>query len=616
MPDGQVRVTFQPYRREVFVLPETTVLEAAACAGLTVDTPCGGTGTCGKCRIQVISGACEPTEADRQVFGEDELRDGWRLACQTGICGETVVCVPESSLFAGQRQILESAEMETAKEFSPAVRKVYVEMSAPTLADHVADLRRLERWVGPFKTDLALLRRLPKVLRKHDFRGTAVVSDGRLIDFEPGDTTAQCYGVAFDLGTTTMVGSLLNLHSGEELAVVSRMNPQARFGEDVLSRIRHAGSCPDCIEDLRRAVVAEVVAMIDEMCAEAKVRHEHIYTIAFAGNTTMEHLLCGIDPTQLGQVPFVAAYQRGLLVPVQELEIPINRRATAYIFPVIGGFVGGDTIAGMLSTQVASQAGPTLMVNIGTNGEIVLVNHDRIWAASTAAGPAFEGARISCGMRATRGAVEKVSFDGDVQCSVIGNGPPIGICGSGLIDLAAELLRHRTVSPEGQVLRPRQLPPGLPSALTRRVQWDNNGNPQFLLADGGPSRADPPVVLTQRDLRELQLACGAIRAAINILLELAGLQTKDLRSVLIAGGFGSFIRRNNAQRIGLLPADLDHRRVHYVGNVSLAGAKWVVLSTENRKVAEELALQTRLVQLSASGNFQEEFSEAMIFPTC
>jgi uncharacterized 2Fe-2S/4Fe-4S cluster protein (DUF4445 family) len=361
-------------------------------------------------------------------------------------------------------------------------------------------------------------------------------------------------------------------------------------------------------------IVAEIVKMIDHMCAEAKVHREHIYTIAFAGNTTMEHLLCGIDSTQLGQVPFVPAYASGLRIPVRELEIPINRRGEAYIFPLIGGFVGGDTVAGMLSTQVASQFGPTLMVDLGTNGEIVLANDGQIWAASTAAGPAFEGARISCGMRATEGAIEKVAFDGDVQCSVIGNGPPIGLCGSGLIDVGAELLEHEIISPEGRVLRREELPPLLSAALKRRVLRDRNGIAQFLLAERGAGGTDPPVVLTQQDVRELQLACGAIRAGINILLRHAGLQTADLKSVLIAGGFGSFIRRNNAQRIGLLPADLDHRRVHYVGNVSLAGARWVVLSTEARKQAEELAQQTRLVQLSTDRGFQREFAEAMIFP--
>ena len=305
----------------------------------------------------------------------------------------------------------------------------------------------------------------------------------------------------------------------------------------------------------------------------------------------------------------------GLVVlPARELGIPINHRGMAYVFPVVGGFVGGDTVAGMLATQLSSQASPALMVDIGTNGEIVLADDGEIRAASTAAGPAFEGARISCGMRATSGAIEKVVLDDDVRSSVIGNCPAIGLCGSGLIDLVAQLLKHGIVSPAGRLLPPEQLPASLPPALRRRVRTGPDGQGEFLLAEGGGGRADSPLTLSQRDVRELQLASGAIRAGIIILLKSAGLKTADLKSVLIAGGFGSFIRRSNAQRIGLLPADIDHSRIHYVGNVSLSGARWALLSREARRSAEQLARQTTHVQLSGDADFQKEFAEAMIFP--
>jgi len=611
MAETQVRVTFQPQGRAVFVLPGTKILEAAGRAGLTIDTPCGGAGTCGKCRVRLTAGAPEPTDADRRALGQTELDDGWRLACQTAIQSEIAVSVPENSLFASQHQILETWKTEAAGEIEPAVRKVYVEMPPPTLEDNAADLMRLEQKVGPFKTDLALLRQLPGKLRQHDFVGTAVLSDHRLIDFEPGDTTAKCYGAAFDVGTTTIIGVLLDLCSGEELAVTSSINPQVSFGDDVLSRIKYAGAQPDGLDELHKTVVGEVVRMIGEMCAEAKVSCEHIYEVAFAGNTTMEQLLCGIDPAQLGHVPFVPVHARGLLLPARELNIPINHCGMAYVFPVVGGFVGGDTVAGMLATQLSSQASPALMVDIGTNGEIVLADDGEIRAASTAAGPAFEGARISCGMRAAHGAIEKVVLDDDVRCSVIGNCPPVGLCGSGLIDLVAELLKCGIVSPAGRLLPPDELPPALPPALKQRVRLGPDGQGEFLLAEG---EGDSALTLSQRDVRELQLASGAIRAGIVILLKNAGLKTTDLKSVLLAGGFGSFIRRSNAQRIGLLPADIDHSRIHYVGNVSLSGARWALLSCEARRWAEQLARRTSHVQLSGDADFQNEFAEAMIFP--
>jgi uncharacterized 2Fe-2S/4Fe-4S cluster protein (DUF4445 family) len=612
MSDRQVRVVFEPHGRAVFVLKGTKVLEAAARGGLTIDTPCGGQGTCGKCRVRVRGGVCEPTAAERQKLADDELNDGWRLACQSAICSETVIDVPEGSLFASQHRILEEARTAEAAEVLPAVRKVCVELSRPSLADDAPDLLRLQNELGAVHVGLDLLRQLGRRLREGAFRGTAVLADHYLIDFEPGDTTAECCGAAFDIGTTTVVGSLVDLREGRELAVESAMNAQVRFGDDVLSRIQLAGE-PDGLEELRRAIVGTVGEILERLCDQAAVARERIYEITFAGNTTMQHLLAGIDPSQLGHVPFVPAFGRSLMLPAAELGIAIHPRAAAVIFPVIGGFVGGDTVAGMLATGLVDQAGPALMVDIGTNGEIILACDGRVWAASTAAGPAFEGARISCGMRATGGAVEKVVFDDDCRYSVIGNAEPVGLCGSALVDLAAELLRSGIVSTVGRMLRPEDLPAALAKALRRRVVLGPGGQPAFVLTE--PRGHDAPgVTLTQKDVRELQLAAGAIRAGIAILLKQCGLDAGDLQRVLIAGGFGSFIRRSNAQRIGLLPPGVDHRKILYVGNTSLAGAKWALVSTKARSRADELARLAKHVELSRDGDFQTEFSDAMIFP--
>ncbi len=609
MHDKQVSVKFQPSGRQVYVLAGSSMLEAAGRAGLTIDTPCGGQGTCGKCRIQIVSGACEPNDAERRVFSDADLADGWRLACQTSLCGKSVVAnVPTESLFGGRHQILADAHKHDV-EVLPAVRKKYVELPVPTLEDNVADLMRLERSVGAVKTDLHVLRRLPGVLRASGFKGTAVLSNHHLIDFEPGDTSRHCYGAAIDIGTTTLVCSLLDLADGDELGIVSRMNPQVKFGDDVLSRIQASASSPANLNKLRDVLVKEIADMIREVCKIAKIHCEHVYEVAMSGNTTMEHLLCGVDVTQLGQVPFVPAYERGLLLSAGELGLPIHPSGRAYVFPVIGGFVGGDTVAGILATRLASMEPPVMMVDIGTNGEIMLAHNDRLWATSTAAGPAFEGARISCGMRATTGAIEKVVLDGDLRLSVIGSTEPVGLCGSGLIDLAAELLNAEIITPEGRLLPPSQLPDRVPQPLRKRV-IDNDGKVEFLLAGKGKKR----VTLTDRDVRELQLATGAIRAGIKIMLKQAGLETKDLKHVLIAGGFGSFIRRNNAQRIGLLPGDVAHQNIKYVGNASLNGARWALLSTDARKNAEHLARQTTHVELSQDLNFQMEFADAMIFP--
>ena len=341
-----------------------------------------------------------------------------------------------------------------------------------------------------------------------------------------------------------------------------------------------------------------MVELINAACAEAGVSPREIYEITFAGNTTMQHLLCGIDPEQLGQVPFTPVFGGGLLLEAAELEVPIHPRAAAYVFPVVGGFVGGDTVAGMLATGLAGMDGPVLMVDIGTNGEIVLAHGGKLWAASTAAGPAFEGARISCGMRATTGAIEKVVADGDLRLGVIGSrarwtvrqradrpGGGTAAAGRGLARGAASGLR-RVAGSDGPAASPARAT-GRPGTV-----GISPGRRQRAAADG----ASP---LTQRDVRELQLATGAIRAGIKIVCKQAGIGSSDLKRVLIAGGFGSFIRRSNAQRIGLLPTDVHHERINYVGNASLDGAKLALLSTEARKRGEELARRVLHVEALA-----------------
>ena len=499
MPETHIRVTFQPWARSVFVLAGTKIIEAAARAGLTLSTPCGGAGTCGKCKVMLSQGVHEPTEADQAVFGADQLNQGWRLACQTPIQTETVVHIPEDSRLMGQHQIVVESQTTEATELVPGVRKVYVELPEPTLTDNRADRLRLEAVIGPFDCDLPLLRDLPQKLRKANFQGTAVLEDHHLLDFEAGDTTHRCYGVALDIGTTTMAASLLDLRQGRELAVTSQLNSQVSLGDDVLSRIKHASSEAHGLEQLSQRVRDVIGEMIADLCEQAGVVGQHIYEVCVAGNTTMQHLLCSINPASLGEVPFVPAQARGLTLPAKDLGIPINQGGRVQVFPVIGGFVGGDTVAGMLATDLSDEPGPVLMIDIGTNGEIVLARDGEFWAASTAAGPAFEGARISCGMRATTGAVEKVQFVEDLRYNVIGNVPARGICGSALIDLAAELLRAGMMTSTGQLLGPSELPDSVPGALRQRITQGTKGQAEFVIVPGAPGQADVSVVLTQRD---------------------------------------------------------------------------------------------------------------------
>jgi len=619
--EEEVPVTFQPTAKTVHVLRGTRLLEAAAGAEVVLEAPCGGEGVCGKCRVKVTDGACLPNSEESRLLSTEELDEGLRLACQSSATGPMTVDVPESSLLPSHHKILVRNDRPEPHVVDPAVRKQYVELPPPSRGNDEADLVRLEKAVGRFKIDLDTLRMIPRRLRDANFCGTAVIAEGNLIDFEPGDTTERNFAVAVDIGTTTLAAVLLDVNTAAELAVSSRLNPQTRFGDDVLSRILYARDNPEGLDQLGETLIEAVNDMIEEMVAEAAdtatgraaVRREQIHELTFSGNTTMQQLLCRVDPASLGEVPFVATAGRGLLLKAAKLGLNVHPRATACIMPGIGGFVGGDTVAGILATSMAESEGPTLLVDIGTNGEVVLCVDGKLRATSTAAGPAFEGARILHGMRGSNGAIEKVVFDENVRINVIGGTSPVGLCGSGLIDAAAELLGCEIVTPQGRMLPPDELPSDLPDHLARRVVM-HDGHAAFVLAQQTETGTGKPILLTQRDIRELQLATGAIRAGVGVLMRQVGLNPDDLDEVLIAGGFGNFIRRSNAQRIGLLPGGIPRNRIRYRGNTSLAGARLVALSREARKTADRLARQTEHVDLSTDIKFQQAFAEAMIFP--
>jgi uncharacterized 2Fe-2S/4Fe-4S cluster protein (DUF4445 family) len=553
-PESQSNMTealvrFLPSGKEVYVLLGTRLVEAASEADLLLDVPCGGEGLCGKCRVMVMSGAAQPTDADRRWFSDAELQAGWRLACQTAVCGPMEVQIPPSSQPAVHHQILMQGECEN-----------------------------------------------------------------KPCDFEPDAAAMDTLAVAVDLGTTTLVAALLDRHTGEERAVVSQLNPQTQFGDDVLSRIHYARQNLAGLRRLQQVVMQATDEMIGELCRQADVSRGRIREVVFAGNTTMQQLLCGIDTRSLGEAPFRAAGKKSLTLPAALLGLHVHPQGNGYVMPVIGGFVGGDTVAGILATGMTETDGPALLVDIGTNGEIVLWAGGKLIAAATAAGPAFEGARISCGMRGCTGAIEKVVVnESRLQIHVIGHVAPTGLCGSGLIDAAAELLRHKLLTPQGRLLTPDQLPNDVPADLAERVVVHDE-QAAFRLVSAEESGCGRPILLTQRDLRELQLAAGAIRAGIVLLLRRVGLESTNLQHIFIGGGFGNFIRRSNAQRIGLLPGEVEHRRIRYMGNTSLAGARAAALSHQARKVAEELAQRTQHVDLSTDPAFSDVFADAMLFP--
>ena len=611
--DGEsVSVTFEPQGRPVQVHAGVTVREAAVRAGVFLDYPCGGQGTCGKCRVRIPSGAPGLSSAERSLLSAADQEQGIRLACQCTVERAVTVTVPETSLLASTYKILSEASSAIHASDDPPVRKHFVRLAPPTLSDDSADFERLKRAIGHVTAGVELLGTLSSRLRNDGFAGTAVIAGEDLIDFEPGDTSPACHVAAVDIGTTTLVAALLDLTTGSEVARVSRMNPQTSLGDDVLTRILHARQSPEGRRELQRDIVASMNAMLAELAECGGITPDLIYEVTVAGNTTMQHLFAGLDPSALGEIPFVPAVSGSLRIPAAALGVDIHPRAIVHVFPVIGGFVGGDTVAGMLATDLEDAAAPTLLIDIGTNGELVLQKDGELWATSCAAGPAFEGARIAHGMRAASGAIEKVTFDGDVRYETIGSAAPVGICGSGLIDAAAGLVRLGLVLSQGLMLEADQVSHDVPEAIRQRLQPGPKGL-EFVLVSSEESATGRAIAIAQADMRELQLATAAIRSGTAILLKRAGIAAADLQHVLVAGAFGNYVRCENAQRIGLLPHDVPPSRLTFVGNTSLAGARRAAASIQSRSLAERLAQRTHHIDLSLDPAFHETYVECMFF---
>jgi uncharacterized 2Fe-2S/4Fe-4S cluster protein (DUF4445 family) len=602
----EYRITFQPSGRSVHVLPGTKVIEAAVRAGLVLRSPCGGIGTCGKCKVRVVKGHCPPTEKCSRILLARELERGYRLACQMGVSSDCTVEVPDEALFETHARILTESTGAAGKPSAPAIRKRFVELPEPTLEDALSDIERLERECGPLAIPLEAQKGLPGQLRKEGFKGTVVLDGSRFIAFEPGNTEKDCYGVAIDLGTTTVVATLVNLLDGTELGVAADMNPQISHGDDVISRITLAREREGAVDELQSTVLDALNTLIAQLCSDARIDNRHIYDVTIAGNTTMQHLLCGISPAALGEVPFAPVYARGQHLTASDLGLNIHPRAGILVFPNIGGFVGGAN--GLQQTDR-----PSMLVDIGTNGEIVLAHNGTLMATSTAAGPAFEGARIVNGMRAANGAIEKITLDDDdLICNVIGGTRPAGICGTALIDAVALLLDLGMIDMTGRIVSQEEVPASVPEKLRARLH-PNDNDVNVLLVEENASKTGSALYLYQRDVRELQLAAGAIRAGVSIMLRKAGVEPGDLDSVLLAGGFGNYIRRENACRIGLLP-DIPTEKIRFVGNASSMGAKAALLSAAARTTAEEIARATQHIDLSLDPEFQMEFGMAMMFP--
>jgi uncharacterized 2Fe-2S/4Fe-4S cluster protein (DUF4445 family) len=620
---GRVRIAFIPSEgdgaqknllaeREIRVPPGVTVFDAASWNGIAIDSTCGGHGTCRKCRVRVLDGDVPVARLDPRAFSTDQLRQGWRLACLAQAQRDLRVEVPPlltrpkaATVGVGRQVILR-----------PAVQKRCVTLTEPTLADQLPDLDRLLGAIDDLElqVDLHAIRALPKALRDNNFVVTAVVVDDVLVDVEAGDTSADRYGIAFDLGTTTVVATLLDLSTGTPAAVRSMLNKQQPFGGDVISRISATMLDPQALERLRDAAHATLAELADEVCADAGIDPRHVYEVALAGNATMTALALGIDPEPLGVAPFVMSAKSFDDVLASDLGLGLHPRARAFVFPSLGAYVGGDIVAGMLASGMDRDRRLRLFIDVGTNCEIVLGDASRLVATAAPAGPAFEGASIRCGMRAADGAIEVVKVsDDDVQLQVIGDVAPLGLCGSGLVDAVAALVEVGLLDSSGRLVsdeRARELRPGLADRLVAVGQ-----ERVFVLHwKGDVGDLDEAIYLSQRDVRELQFAKAAIATGWKLLVEEIGATVDDVAQVLLAGSFGSYLSPASAVRIGLVPK-VPVLRIVSAGNVAGEGAKMTLLSVRERQGAQTLVEEVRYVELSDRTDFNDLFVEQLAFPS-
>ncbi|GIV20562.1 MAG: hypothetical protein KatS3mg023_2313 [Armatimonadota bacterium] len=617
----------------VFVLPDeisidlpegTPLVRALWEGGVAVETPCGGFGVCGKCRVRFIGGAVpEPTEEELRHVPAQDLSAGWRLACRHRLMGNVQLEVPMESRPA-IAQVLTTA-VERAVTLEPAVRRLPLLLPTPSTSDERSDLRRLldalrEQHGIPIEVEqvpLSVTRQLPQVLRETDFRPFVVLfhdpehpDETRLLAVQPDEAT-PLLGIAFDIGTTTLVGYLIDLQSGKELSHAARLNPQVQYGDDVVSRLTFVYHEPSGLRSLQHAVVRGMNEIIAEACQAARVDPHDIFEVVAVGNTTMLHFLLGVNTNSIAVAPYVPVFTDLLSVEARQIGLRVNPSALLTTLPCVAGYVGADTVAVALTHLHQPDGETVLALDIGTNGEVVLRHGSKYYCTSAAAGPAFEGGRIYQGIRAETGAVSQISVQSNgknhwLHVTTIGGGLPKGICGSGLIDAAACLLDIGAVNEAGRM-----------SNEDGGVWWSSHltmlcEQKAFQLVAPEASGTPEGVILTQKDVRELQLAKGSIRAVMEVLLQEAGITWGDVQRLLVAGAFGMYVNLRSAQRIGLLPP-IPLERIEPVGNAAGAGAKIALRSVRERKRAQWLAQQMKHVVMTGNPQYQEAYMDHLGF---
>jgi len=605
-------VVIQPFELRMRVRKGSIFYKVIQDAGVQLSSICGGQGRCGKCHVVITKGQGsinKPTKVELEQLSVQEVTHGVRLACQVKVQGNVEVYVPRESLVTQIR--LQTEGIETKVKPLPYVKKFYVKLRRPTLQSLEPDLERLlksmaRQGVHPHIIPVEVLRSLPETLRAANWKITVTVwSNREILDVEGGDTRNACYGLAVDVGTTKIASYLVNLSTGENVAVSSMINPQVSYGEDVITRITYAVKDEKETWELQRKVVDGVNHLIAECCSKHEVDRRHIYEVTVVGNTAMHHLFLGIYPKYLALSPYVPAIKGSVNLKAKELDLDVNPNANIHFLPVVAGFVGSDCVADILATGLFKEKNLSLLLDIGTNTEVVVGNKESLVACSCASGPAFEGAHIKHGMRASSGAIESVKIEPrtlNVSFRTIGNVEPKGLCGSGIVDVIAEMLKVGIIDEKGAFIH---------KAGSSRVRINENGEREFVVVQAG-EKGSKDIVVTQKDIRQIQLAKAAIRSGISILMHEMDIRPEQIKRVYIAGAFGTYINPASARVIGMIPP-VPLNIVRSVGNAAGTGAKIALISGKARKTCEKISECVKYIELAAHPNFHSFFMEYLNF---
>ncbi len=617
------RVSFRPDNISLQVPASTTILAAANQAGVFVDGLCGGDGVCGRCRVIVREGNI--TGGSTDCFTHAEIQEGYILACEARIESDVLVEIPPEPRLTTKLEFAESgapylADIDKLIRFaqlSPLVRKTHLQLTPPTLDNNISDLQRIEQALGQeypdqtFQMGLKVMRRVPQVLRQSDWDVTAITGSRgdliEIIDIEAGDTTGRNMCIAADVGTTTICCHLVNLQDGQTLGQAAKYNSQIGYGADVIRRIIHASQSEANRHALREAIVGDLNELIRELFSKHHLGSNDISLITVAGNTAMIHLLLALPAENIRREPYIGASYRFSPLRAAEIGLQIHPRGLLYCLPCIAGFVGADTVAGIFATAMTRSDKVRMFIDIGTNGEVVVGNKEFLVCASASAGPAFEGAECSDGMRAVRGAIDHIRLldpDNVLTYSTIGSAPPIGLCGTGYVDIVAEMLRVGVIDKTGRIQ---------PETSDSRVRRGPDGELEYVVMLPAQSGDDKRVSISQNDINNILRAKGAIFAASSVLLNALDMKFSDLDQIMVAGAFGNFLNIENAITIGLLP-DLPTEKLRFVGNTSLAGAKLAALRDNCYAEICRIASATTYYELSTDPTFMEEFVSACFFP--